>query len=204
MLAVEKRHALEFAFRLDRDSSVQNPRTASTRRAAIAARLKPARDRCQATELKRDPRANQAYQAVLCPPGLGRKLEAGKLFYQRLFEIAPDVKPMFKSDINAQAEKLMSTLGLVIANLQDAPAIVSMLENLGQKHVGYGVLEEHYDKVGAALLWTLKRCWVMLSLMRRRSPGATSTRLRRPSCAEPLSRKVHRAGRACVPPLAKC
>ena len=104
---------------------------------------------------------------------------------------------MFKSDINAQADKLMSTLGLVIANLQDAPTLVSMLENLGQKHVGYGVQEEHYDKVGAALLWTfLKRCWVMLSLMRPRSPGAISTRLRRASCAEPLSRKAHRAGRA--------
>jgi hemoglobin-like flavoprotein len=90
-------------------------------------------------------------------PLIGRKLEAGKLFYQRLFEIAPDVKSMFKSDINAQADKLMSTLGLVIANLQDAPTLVSMLENLGQKHVGYGVQEEHYDKVGAALLWTLEK-----------------------------------------------
>lgn len=30
------------------------------------------------------------------------------------------------------------------------------LENLGRRHVGYGVEERHYDLVGAALLWTLQ------------------------------------------------
>ena len=89
-------------------------------------------------------------------PVMGRKLEAGKLFYQRLFEIAPETRSMFKTDINAQAEKLMSTLGLMIANLQEAPTLIAMLENLGRKHVAYKVKEEHYAKVGAALLWTLE------------------------------------------------
>lgn len=90
-------------------------------------------------------------------PIIGRKSEAGKIFYQRLFETAPDVKAMFKSDINAQAEKLMSTLGAMIGCLQERPAFIAMLENLGRRHVGYKVRDEHYDKVGAALLWTLEK-----------------------------------------------
>lgn len=90
-------------------------------------------------------------------PIIGRKREAGQLFYQRLFEIAPDVKPMFKTDLHAQAEKLMSTLGAMVGCLQDRPTLNAMLENLGRKHVGYGVKDEHYDKLRAALLWTLEK-----------------------------------------------
>jgi hemoglobin-like flavoprotein len=63
---------------------------------------------------------------------------------------------MFKPDINAQAEKLMSTLGLMIANLRDAPTLVAMVKGLGQRHVAYGVKDEHYGHVGAALPSTLE------------------------------------------------
>jgi hemoglobin-like flavoprotein len=90
-------------------------------------------------------------------PLIGRKLEVGKLFYQRLFEIAPDTKPMFKSDIHSQAAKLMSTLGIIIGNLHDTPAFTTMLEDLGRKHIAYGVQDDHYDKVRVALLWTLEK-----------------------------------------------
>lgn len=90
-------------------------------------------------------------------PLMSRKLEAGKLFYQRLFEIAPETRQMFKSDINAQAEKLMKTLGLAISSLHDMPTLLGMLKNLGRQHVAYGVQEEHYAKVGSALLWTLEK-----------------------------------------------
>lgn len=90
-------------------------------------------------------------------PIIGRKHEAGKIFYQRLFETAPDVKPMFKADMNAQAEKLMSTFGAIVGCMQDRPTLNAMLENLGRKHVGYGVKDEHYDKLRAALLWTLEK-----------------------------------------------
>jgi len=32
-----------------------------------------------------------------------------------------------------------------------------VVQELGRKHVGYGVKDEHYDKVGAALLFTLEK-----------------------------------------------
>jgi nitric oxide dioxygenase len=80
----------------------------------------------------------------------------GRLFYDRLFAIAPEVKPLFKGDMEAQGRKLMDTLALTVGMIRDMPALMSTLEALAQRHVGYGVRDEHYDKVGDALLWTLQ------------------------------------------------
>lgn len=85
------------------------------------------------------------------------KLEAGRLFYDRLFTIAPEVRPMFKGDIEAQSKKLMDTLALAIGSLKNPGALQGMLDNLARRHVSYGVHDEHYDKVGEALLWTLEK-----------------------------------------------
>ena len=82
---------------------------------------------------------------------------AAALFYGRLFEIAPEVKPLFKGDMSLQGAKLMATLGLVVAGLNDLSKIVPAAESLARKHVAYGVKDEHYAPVGAALIWTLER-----------------------------------------------
>ena len=82
---------------------------------------------------------------------------AAELFYGRLFEIAPEVKPLFKGDMKEQGKKLMATLNVAVQSLTDLPALVPVLEKLAIGHVPYGVKPEHYDKVGAALLWTLEK-----------------------------------------------
>jgi len=88
---------------------------------------------------------------------MNQKMEAGRMFCDRLFAIAPDTRPLFRSSIDAQAQKLMDTLALAISSLRDLPSLVAMLEALAARHVGYGVRDKHYDDVGAALLWTLER-----------------------------------------------
>jgi nitric oxide dioxygenase len=85
------------------------------------------------------------------------KAAAGRLFYDRLFSIAPEVRPMFKGDIGAQADKLMETLGVAISALKNPAALSPILTQLAKRHAGYGVRDEHYDKVGEALLWTLEQ-----------------------------------------------
>ena len=82
---------------------------------------------------------------------------AGKLFYDRLFTIAPELRAMFKDDIDGQARKLMDTLAVAIGSLKNSVALTSMLDHLAQRHVKYGVKDEHYAKVGEALLWTLDK-----------------------------------------------
>lgn len=83
--------------------------------------------------------------------------EAARLFYGRLFEIAPEVKPLFSGvdSMEEQGRKLMKTLAIAVAGLNDLNALVPVLEKMGKDHVAYGVKAEHYPKVGEALIWAL-------------------------------------------------
>ena len=83
--------------------------------------------------------------------------QAAALFYGRLFEIAPEVKPMFHGDMAEQGRKLMATLGVVVTGLTRLETVLPAASALAKKHVGYGVKAEHYPIVGSALLWTLEK-----------------------------------------------
>ncbi|MET0907612.1 MAG: hemin receptor [Bradyrhizobiaceae bacterium] len=82
---------------------------------------------------------------------------AAGLFYGRLFEIAPEVKPMFKGDMTEQGRKLMATLGVVVTGLTRLDTVLPAASALAKQHVAYGVKPEHYPIVGSALLWTLDK-----------------------------------------------
>lgn len=85
------------------------------------------------------------------------KGSAGKLMYDRLFQIAPELRPMFKTGQDQQAAKLVDTLGLCVSQLRYPEMVAMTLAGLGQRHAGYGARPEHYALVGEALLWTLER-----------------------------------------------
>lgn len=82
---------------------------------------------------------------------------AADMFYARLFEIAPQVKPMFKGDMQEQGKKLIATLGVAVKGLSNLESILPTVKQLARNHVEYGVRAEHYAPVGAALLWTLEK-----------------------------------------------
>jgi hemoglobin-like flavoprotein len=82
---------------------------------------------------------------------------AADLFYGRLFELDPDLKPLFKSDLTEQKKKLMQMLAAAVNGLDDLDSLVPIVRDLGVRHVAYGVQDTHYDTVGAALLWTLEQ-----------------------------------------------
>jgi hemoglobin-like flavoprotein len=83
--------------------------------------------------------------------------QAAALFYGRLFEIAPEVKPLFRGDMTEQGRKLMATLAVVVNGLGNITSILPAASALAKRHVDYGVKPSHYEPVGAALLWTLER-----------------------------------------------
>jgi hemoglobin-like flavoprotein len=83
--------------------------------------------------------------------------QAAAMFYGRLFEIAPEVKPLFRGDMAEQGRKLMATLAVVVNGLTNLQSILPAASALAKRHVGYGVKAEYYAPVGAALLWTLER-----------------------------------------------
>ena len=80
---------------------------------------------------------------------------AADIFYDRLFEIAPEVRPLFPEIMTDQKKKLMQMLATAVNGLKNLEAIVPAVQNLGARHEAYGVKEEHYASVGAALLFTL-------------------------------------------------
>ena len=82
---------------------------------------------------------------------------ASELFYARLFDLDPDLKPLFHGDLGEQGHKLMTLLGVAVTNLNRPEVVRPALWRLGQRHAGYGVSEAHYEPVGAALLWTLEQ-----------------------------------------------
>jgi hemoglobin-like flavoprotein len=84
------------------------------------------------------------------------KETAADLFYDRLFELDPTIRPLFKKDLTEQKRKLVAMLNRIVTLLGDFGALVHMAEDLGRRHVSYGVEAEHYDTVGTALLWTLR------------------------------------------------
>lgn len=82
---------------------------------------------------------------------------AADLFYNRLFEIAPEVRPLFPDDLKEQKKKLIAMLATAVTNLHQVETIVPAVQELGKRHVAYGVTAQHYEPVGAALLWTLEQ-----------------------------------------------
>jgi len=82
---------------------------------------------------------------------------AADLFYDRLFEIAPDVRQLFSTDLAVQKVKLMAMLAKVVNNLHQLEVILPSLRQLGERHRDYGVSADHYAPVGAAMLWTLEQ-----------------------------------------------
>ena len=82
---------------------------------------------------------------------------AAALFYDRLFELDPSLRPMFRGDMKEQGKKLMDMIAVVIVNLPRLTGILTSVRALGTRHAAYGVRDEHYDVVGEALLWTLAK-----------------------------------------------
>lgn len=115
---------------------------------------------------------------------------AATLFYDRLFSVAPGVRPLFPEDMTEQKRKLMEMLTTVVGGLDRIETIAGEIEELGRRHTGYGVQPAHYDAVGECLLWTLaqglgeqftpevRHAWTMAYgvLARTMIEGAAATR----------------------------
>ena len=82
--------------------------------------------------------------------------DAAVLFYQRLFELDPSLRQMFRGDMAEQRKKLMQMLTAAVKGLDHLDRLVPVVQDLGRRHAAYGVAESHYDTVAAALLWTLE------------------------------------------------
>jgi hemoglobin-like flavoprotein len=82
---------------------------------------------------------------------------AASMFYDRLFELDPSLRSLFRSSREAQAQKLAQALTVVVKGLEQPAQLRGAVEALGRRHAAYGVRGEHYTTVGEALIWTLEQ-----------------------------------------------
>lgn len=91
----------------------------------------------------------------------------GVLLFKHIFRIAPQALALFSfkdepdlynsAALKKHGAKVVTTVGAAVSGLDDIPALVPVLQSLGARHVGYGVLAPHYDVVGEALIATLRQ-----------------------------------------------
>ena len=82
---------------------------------------------------------------------------AAMMFYDRLFELDPSLRALFRTSREEQGRHLAQALTFVVKGLDRPDHILATVEPLGRRHAGYGVRDEHYTAGGDALLWTLEQ-----------------------------------------------
>lgn len=83
--------------------------------------------------------------------------QAAALFYDNLFTADPKLRQLFQGNMAQQGTRLMTMIGAAVDLLEEPDTLVPVLRKLGARHVNYGVQDQHYATVGAALLKTLKQ-----------------------------------------------
>ena len=79
--------------------------------------------------------------------------ELMRAFYDKLFEAAPSVRPLFERvDMERQRQALLNMLLVLRESLRDLDDIIPDLEELGARHMEYGAKPEHYPVVGEVLI----------------------------------------------------
>ena len=121
---------------------------------------------------------------------------AAALFYDRLFTLDPSLRRLFQNaDMKEQRRKLVQALAAVINGVDNLPSLVPTLEALGRNHVRYGVRDQHYDIVGAALLWTLEQgleeAWTPAAKSAWTAAYGTVAGVMRNAAASELERAAH-------------
>jgi nitric oxide dioxygenase len=79
------------------------------------------------------------------------------LFYDRLFDVAPELRPLFPDDLGGQKRKLIKLLTTCVGRLHDFSALAPGIWQLGARHAGYGAKPQDYATIGETLLWALAR-----------------------------------------------
>jgi hemoglobin-like flavoprotein len=72
------------------------------------------------------------------------------LFYSRFFELAPDARGLFPSDMERQWFKLMDMIAALVGSLDQRSLFQSLVTHLGRQHARFGVQPSQYIAIGEA------------------------------------------------------
>jgi hemoglobin-like flavoprotein len=80
-----------------------------------------------------------------------------KAFYDRLFELDPSLRPLFRGDMKEQRLKFIQMLAVIVGGMDKLDEVLPAIVALGKRHKSYGVPASSYPVVGEALLWSIER-----------------------------------------------
>jgi len=83
--------------------------------------------------------------------------QAVAALYSRLFELDPDLRSLFRSDMRQQGRRMIQILAVTVLGLDYFERLVPVLQDLGRRHVQYGVVPEQYAVVEQAFIWMLEQ-----------------------------------------------
>jgi NAD(P)H-flavin reductase len=86
-----------------------------------------------------------------------RAEETARFFYAMLFSLAPQVRDLFPANMEVQRSRLLRALVHVVQMVDRPDELVPFLRQLGRDHRKFGVILEHYEAVGIALLAAVRR-----------------------------------------------
>jgi methyl-accepting chemotaxis protein len=79
----------------------------------------------------------------------------GPVFYARLFEVSPELRAIFRGNLDSQARALTAMVELIVKMLDMREKLIPLIHYLGERHAVLDVRPEHYRPFGEALMWTL-------------------------------------------------
>lgn len=81
---------------------------------------------------------------------------AGELFYNRLFQAAPETRALFSGDVAQQQGRFLDMLAEIVTASDDLEGLAPQLRDLGRRHERHGIRPEHYEPFAESLVWTLQ------------------------------------------------
>lgn len=77
------------------------------------------------------------------------------VFYNRLFDLDPELRKLFKKDLREQRHKFIKSFTYIIENIHNTSKIEIILKDLAIQHLLYHVKEKDYQTFGDALIFTI-------------------------------------------------
>jgi hemoglobin-like flavoprotein len=83
--------------------------------------------------------------------------DIAEVCYSRFFELVPDARDLFPSDMERQRIKLMDMIAALVGSHDQRPLFQSLVTQSGRQHARFGVQPSQYAALGEALMWSLER-----------------------------------------------
>lgn len=96
-------------------------------------------------------RVQRSHQQVVAQAGI-----FSAAFYVHLFELEPQLRPLFPADLTRLQAHFEAALSMVVDNLSDTEKLDRLLRDLGAQHLGFGAQPHHYFVVRQALVAALR------------------------------------------------